>query len=160
MAKSLNLCQFIGNIGKDPETSYPASGSAITKFSIACSDDYKDKNTGQMVQQTNWINVVAFGRLAEIVGEYCRKGSKVYVSGKQVTRKWTDQSGADRYSTEIVANDLQMLDGKRDDSPTQAAPQPPQQPDYRGHTGSNQANPTSAPAQPQNFDSFDDDLPF
>jgi single-strand DNA-binding protein len=112
MAKDLNQCNFIGRLGKDVELKYMASGSAVANFSIACSDDYKNKNTGEKVEQTNWINVVAFGRLAEIIGEYCHKGSRVFVSGKQSTRKWQDQSGADKWTTEITANDIQMLDGK------------------------------------------------
>lgn len=111
MAKSLNLCQFIGHIGKDVDISYMPNGKAVAKFSIACADDYKDQQ-GKKVERTNWINVVAFDKVAEIIGEFCRKGSKIYVSGKQVTRKWQAQDGTDRYSTEIVATDMQMLDSK------------------------------------------------
>lgn len=153
MAKSLNLCQFIGNMGKDPEVKYLPDGKAVSNFSIACADDYKDAQ-GKKVEKTNWIPCVAFGRVGEIVGEYCRKGSKVYVSGKQVTRSWQDQAGQTRYATEIVVSELQMLDSKPEGA------QAPAQ-DYRGHTGSNQANPTSAPTQPPaGFDNFDDDIPF
>ncbi len=104
MSKDLNLCQFIGRIGKDIELKYMPNGDAVANFSIACGDDYKDKQTGQKVEQTNWINVVAFRRLAEILGEYCNKGDQVYISGKQRTRKYQAQDGSDRYSTEIVAN--------------------------------------------------------
>ena len=115
MSKDLNQANFIGRLGRDPETRFMPSGGEVANFSIACGDDYRDKKTGQKVEQVNWINIVAFGRLAEIVGEYLKKGSKVYVSGKQVTRKWQDKTtGADRYTTEIVAGDLQMLDSRGD----------------------------------------------
>ena len=119
MSKDVNKCLFIGRLGKDPEQKAMPNGNAVVNFSIACSDDYKDKNSGQTVEQTNWINVVAFGKLAEIIGQYCNKGSKVYVEGKQVTRKWQDQSGADRYTTEIVASEMQMLDSRQDSAPAQ-----------------------------------------
>lgn len=112
--KDLNLCQFIGRLGKDLELRYSASGSAVANFSIACSDDYK--KDGEKVEQTNWINIVIFGKLADIAGQYLKKGSQVYISGKQVTRKWQDQSGNDRYSTEIVANEMQLLGGRSGDS--------------------------------------------
>lgn len=123
MSKDLNSCNFIGRLGRDPEVKYANSGAAIVNFSIACGDDYKDKS-GQKVEQTNWINVVAFGKLAEIIGQWVKKGSQVYISGKQVTRKWQDKEGQDRYSTEIVANDMQML-GSKSDAPQQAPKQAP-----------------------------------
>ena len=99
MSKDLNLCQFIGRLGKDPEVRYTPDGKAVANFSIACSDDYKAKS-GEKIEQTNWIKIVAWGRLAEICGEYLKKGSQVYIAGKQVTRKWQDKDGNDRYSTE------------------------------------------------------------
>ena len=145
MAKDLNQCNFIGRIGKDIELKYMPSGKAVANFSIACSDDYKNKETGQQVEQTNWVNIVAFGRLAEIIGEYCHKGSKVFVSGKQVTRKWQDQSGADKWTTEINANDLQMLDSRNSDSSSIEKP------------NATAAKP-EAPAPSAN--DFDDDIPF
>ncbi len=111
MSKDLNQCNFIGRLGKDPEIKYTAGGSAIANFNLACGDDYKDKQ-GQKVEQTNWIRVVAFGKLAEIIAEWVKKGSQIYISGKQVTRKWQDQSGNDRYTTEIVANEMLMLGGR------------------------------------------------
>ena len=145
MAKDLNSCNFIGRLGKDPEVKVLGNGNTVANFSIACSDDYKDKS-GEPVQQTNWINITAYGKLGEICGQYLTKGSQVYVSGKQVTRKWQDQSGADRYSTDINISDMQMLGSKGDSSnEQQSSPsQAPQQPQ----------------AKPQNFDDFDDDLPF
>jgi len=147
MAKDLNDCSFIGRLGKEPKMVTTQSGSTIANFSIACSDDYNDKNTGQKVDQTNWINIVAFGNLAEIIGQYLKKGSRIYVSGKQVTRKWQDQSGVDKYTTEIVANEMQMLDSKPDGQ-QQGQQQAQQQ--------------QAAPQQQQGgqFDSFDDDIPF
>lgn len=124
MSKDLNLCQFIGRLGADPEVSYTPSGSAVANISLACGDDYKDKNTGEKVEQTNWIRIVMFGRLAEIAGQYLTKGSQIYVSGKQVTRKWQAKDGSDRYTTEIVASDMQMLgqsQGQRVDTSAQAS---------------------------------------
>jgi single-strand DNA-binding protein len=113
MSKDLNQCNFIGRIGKDIDLKYMPNGNAVANFSIACGDDYKDKN-GQKVEQTNWINIVLFGKRAEVLSQYCGKGSRIFVTGKQTTRKWQDQSGADRYTTEVVASDFQMLDGKSD----------------------------------------------
>ena len=125
MSKDLNQCNFIGRLGKDIELKYTANGSAVANFSIACSDDYKDKS-GNKVEQTNWINVVIFGKLAEIAGQYLEKGKQCYISGKQVTRKWQDQSGNDRYSTEIVANEMQLLGGRSDSAPQQRQQPTPQ----------------------------------
>lgn len=136
MSKDLNQCNFIGRLGKDIELRYMPSGGAVANFSVACSDDYKDKTTGQAVEQTNWINVVAFGKLAEIMGQYLQKGSKVFISGKQRTRKWQDQSGQDKYTTEIVANEMQMLDSRSDGiqnaKPQQARPEKNQAPSVNG----------------------------
>ena len=88
MSKDLNQCNFIGRLGKAPELKYLPDGGAVVNISIACGDDYKDKNSGSKMEQTNWINVVAFRRLAEIIGEYCHKGSRIFITGKQITRKW------------------------------------------------------------------------
>ena len=150
MANDLNQCQFIGRLGKDPEQESMPNGNAVTKLSLAVGEKYKDKNTGQNVENTEWIRVVAFGRLAEIMGQYLTKGSKIYLSGKMKTRMW-EKDNQKHYSTEIIANSMQMLDSK------------PAQQDYRGHTGSNQANPTYQQPQqqaPGGFDDFDDDIPF
>lgn len=147
MSKDLNLCQFIGRLGNDVDMRHTASGSAVANLNIACSDDYKNKDSGEQVEQTNWIRVVAFGRLAEIMGEYLRKGSQVYISGKQVTRKWQDKEGNDRYTTEIVANEMQMLGGK--DSSTS---------DRAANNRSDQ-NPQTTPAT-GSADEFSDDIPF
>ena len=113
MSKDLNLCQFIGRLGQDPELKYMPSGSAVVNLSLACGDSYKDKS-GEKVEHTEWVRVSAFGKLAEIIGQYLEKGSQVYISGQMRTRKWQDQSGQDRYTTEIIARDMQMLGSKGD----------------------------------------------
>jgi len=105
MSKDLNNCSFIGRLGRDIELKYTPSGEAVANFSIACGDDYKDKN-GQKVEQTNWINIVMFSKRAELAAQYLKKGSRLYVSGKQITRKWQDKNNQDRYTTEIVANEM------------------------------------------------------
>ena len=106
MANDLNQCNFIGRLGKDPEIRSTGTGTRVANFSIAVGWKSKDK------EGVEWVNIVAFGKLAEIIGQYLTKGSRIFVSGKQRTRKWQDQSGQDKYSTEIVANELQMLDSK------------------------------------------------
>lgn len=110
--RGVNKVILVGNLGQDPETRYMPSGGAVTNVSIATSETWKDKNSGQMQERTEWHRVVFFNRLAEIAGEYLKKGTKVYVEGSLRTRKWQDQSGNDRYTTEIVANEMQMLDAR------------------------------------------------
>ena len=112
MARGINKVILIGNVGADPEVRYATNGNAITTISIATSESWKDKTSGEMQERTEWHRVVFFNRLAEIAGEYLKKGSKVYAEGSLRTRKWQDQSGADRYTTEIVANSMQMLDSR------------------------------------------------
>ena len=112
MAKGVNKVILIGNLGNDPEIKATNSGVCVANISIATDESYKDKTTGQMVPKTEWHRVVMFDKLAEIVQSYLKKGSKVYIEGKLETRKWQDQSGADRYTTEIKANTMQMLDSK------------------------------------------------
>ena len=139
MANDLNQCNFIGNLGADPETRFTQGGTSVTNFRIAVGWKSKDK------EGTEWVTVVAWGKLSEICAEYLRKGSKVFISGSMRTRKWQDQQGNDRYSTEIVADRMQMLDGR---SSGDSAPQAQQQP--------RQQQPASAPA----VDDFEDDVPF
>ena len=112
MARGINKVILVGNLGADPEVKYMPSGSAVANVSLATTDSWKDKNTGQQQDRTEWHRVVFFNRLAEIVGEYLRKGSQVYVEGRLQTRKWQDKQGVDRYTTEIVANEMQMLGGR------------------------------------------------
>ena len=112
MARGINKVILVGNLGNDPEVRYMPNGGAVATISVATSDSWKDKQTGEMQDRTEWHRVVFFSRLAEIVGEYLRKGSKIYVEGSLRTRKWQDKNGADRYTTEIVASEMQMLDSK------------------------------------------------
>lgn len=172
MARGINKVIIVGNCGSDPETRYTPGGSAITNISVATSESWKDKQTGQQQEKTEWHRIVFFNRLAEIAGEYLRKGSQVYVEGKLQTRKWQDQSGNDRYSTEIVANEMQMLGGRGGDSGG-FAPQG-QQGGYGGGQqggqqgggyGGGQPQQASRPAPqaqpvPPAMDDFDDDIPF
>ena len=110
----INKVIIIGNLGADPEIRHTAGGSAVANFTVATSETWKDKNTGEKQESTEWHRVVAFSRLAEIIEQYLRKGSKVYIEGKLQTRKWQDREGNDRWTTEIVARELQMLDSKGD----------------------------------------------
>jgi single-strand DNA-binding protein len=116
----LNKVQLIGRLGADPETRYMPSGSAVTNLRIATSETWKDKQTGDKQERTEWHSVAFFGRLAEVAAEYLRKGSQCYVEGKLRTRKWQDRDGNDRYTTEIVANELVMLGSRRSEQPKQA----------------------------------------
>ncbi|MEM1145165.1 MAG: single-stranded DNA-binding protein [Pseudomonadota bacterium] len=111
-SRGVNKVILVGNLGADPETRFLPSGGSVTNVSLATSETWKDKQTGQPQERTEWHRVVFFNRLAEIAGEYLRKGSKVYVEGALRTRKWQDQSGQDRYTTEIVGNEMQMLDSR------------------------------------------------
>ena len=155
MSKDLNQCNFIGRLGRDPDVKFMPSGKAVVNFSIACGDDYKDKQSGQKVEKTNWINVVAFDRLAEVIGEYLKKGSKVYVTGKQVTRKWSDpNTGTPRYTTEIVANDMQMLDSRNDGGEPLPNRAPQQQAPAQQAPAQNQQQ--GQPNQSAGFDDFEE----
>ena len=111
-SRGVNKVILVGNLGADPETRFMPSGGSVTNVRLATSETWKDKQTGQQQERTEWHRVVFFNRLAEIAGEYLRKGSNVYVEGSIRTRKWQDQSGQDRYTTEIVGNDMQMLDSR------------------------------------------------
>lgn len=159
MARGINKVILVGNVGVDPDVRYLPNGNAVTTLSIATSESWKDKQTGEKQERTEWHRVVCFNRLGEIAGEYVRKGSKLYVEGSLRTRKWQDQQGQDRYTTEIVANDIQMLDSKTggsgsyDDS-MQAPPQHSQQAPRRA------APAASAQAAQDAFDELDDDIPF
>ncbi|MRX28596.1 single-stranded DNA-binding protein [Kangiella sp. HZ709] len=152
-SRGVNKVILVGNLGKDPEVRYTPDGRGIANLTIATSETWKDKNTGQQQEKTEWHRVVIFGKLAEIAGEYLRKGSQVYLEGKLQTRKWQDQSGADRYTTEVVLDFngvMQMLGGRQGGGEAAfggqgSAPQKPQQ---------------QAPVAPPVDDDFDDDIPF
>ena len=168
MAKDLNKWMGIGRLGKDPEIRYTQSGMACASLSIACGDDYKDKNTGQKVEKTEWVSISAFGRLAEIIGEYVKKGSKVYIEGKFTTRKWQDQAGQDRYTTEIVASEMQMLDSRETGNAQQSPQHSNTSATAPAHRGAAPSRPNAgAPRAVQShseptdniFDDFDDELP-
>jgi single-strand DNA-binding protein len=146
MARGINKVILVGNLGADPETRYTPSGSAVTKIRIATSESWKDRQTGERQERTEWHRIVFFGRLAEIAGEYLKKGSQVYVEGSLRTDKWQDQSGQDRYTTEIVANEMQMLGGRA------GAGAPASSDDSRGF-GSAEPSTAREPA-------LDDDIPF
>ncbi len=152
---SVNKAILIGRLGKDPETRYMTNGEAVTNVSLATSENYKDKN-GEKQERTEWHNLVFYRRLAEIAGEYLKKGSLIYVEGRIQTRKWQDKEGKDRYTTEIVANEMKMLGGKSSGGSfevveNQAAP-------ARNVPAAKPA--AAAPAGKGNFDNFDDDIPF
>jgi single-strand DNA-binding protein len=149
MSRGVNKVIIVGNCGRDPETRYSASGSAVTTLSVATSEQWKDKQTGENKEHTEWHRVKFFGRLAEIAGEYLRKGSQVYVEGRLKTDKYTDKDGVERYSTDIIANEMQMLGSK---------------PSGAGSTKPASERPAAAPAgasAPHQAGAFsDDEIPF
>ena len=172
MARGINKVILIGNLGQDPETRYMPSGGAVTNVTLATSETWKDKTTGQPQERTEWHRVVFYNRLGEMAGEYLKKGSKVYVEGSLRTRKWQGQDGQDRYTTEIVASEMQMLDsrggaggGMNDGSYNQAPPQQRQPQQAAAPQQQNQNQPPQQQNQPPqppagSFDDFDDDIPF
>ena len=176
MARGVNKVILIGNLGADPETRFMPSGGAVTNVRLATSESWKDKQSGQMQERTEWHRVVFFNKLGEIAGEYLKKGSKVYIEGSIRTRKWQGQDGQDRYTTEIVANDMQMLDGRGDGGGGQGGGYASQgnQGGYQNQNqNENYGGGSAAPQQNQNpgqgqnqggfsgpADDFDDDIPF
>lgn len=134
---SVNSCTFIGHLGKDPEVRHMPNGDPIANFSIACTESWKDKS-GDKQEKTEWVRISAFGKLAEIIGNYLKKGSLVYINGKMQTRKWQNKDGVDQYTTEIIANDMKMLGGKPE--------------------GKQETKPK--PVEHQPGDDFEDDIPF
>jgi len=156
MARGINKVILVGNLGQDPETRAMPSGKAVTNVRIATSDSWRDKQTGEQKEQTEWHSVVFFDRLAEIAAEYLRKGSQVYVEGRLRTRKWQDKTGNDRYTTEIVGNEMQMLGGRGGGA-------------GGGSGGGGSSRPAPAPADEyaqtaaagaKGDDALDDDIPF
>mgnify|MGYP005723648571 CR=1 FL=1 len=161
--RGVNKVIIVGNLGQEPETRYMPSGGAVTNISIATSESWKDKSSGQMQERTEWHRVVFFNRLAEIAGEYLKKGSKVYIEGSLRTRKWQDQSGSDRYTTEIVANEMQMLDSRGSGQAGDAGGFEgyDQMPEAHG-SGAKPAQPSapSPASQSPAVSDFEDDIPF
>jgi len=144
MARGVNKVILVGNLGADPEVKYMPNGNAVANVTIATSESWKDKQSGEQKDKTEWHRVVFFRRLAEIAGEYLKKGSQVYLEGKLQTRKWQDKNGNDRYTTEIIANEMQMLGGRGGGSSDFAAA----------------SSAAAAPAPAAAGEQFDDDIPF
>lgn len=156
---SVNKVILVGNLGRDPEVRYTPDGGAVCNISIATTSQWKDKSTGERREETEWHRVVFYNRLAEIAGEYLRKGRSVYVEGRLRTRKWQDKdTGQDRYATEIVGDQMQMLGG-RDDNQQAAHPAQAQRP-TQGQNSYAQASGGSMRHQPNNLADLDDDIPF
>jgi len=158
MARGVNKVILIGNLGRDPEVRYTPDGRAVANVTLATSEQWKDRQSGENQERTEWHRIVMFGRLAEIAGEYLKKGRQIYIEGKLQTRKWQGQDGQDRYTTEIVANEMQMLGGGASGGGSA---------DFGGGNQAPSA-PQQAPQKPQGasgaggggFDDFDDDIPF
>lgn len=148
MARGINKVIIIGNLGSDPEVRYLPSGAPVAALSVATSESWKDKQSGELQTRTEWHRIALFNRLAEIAGEYLKKGSKVYIEGSLRTRKWEDKNGVERYTTEIVGAELQMLDS-RGGAGQQVPPTSSKAPSYE-----------SAPSGAAPSDNFDDDVPF
>ena len=161
MARGINKVIIVGNCGQDPETRYMPSGGAVTNLSLATTESWKDKNTGQQQERTEWHRVVFFNRLAEIAGEYVKRGSKIYVEGSLRTRKWQDRdSGQDRYTTEIVANEMQMLDSKGSSAGDVSASQPNPSSSFSVEKSKSSQNLNTNTNNSSNLSDFDDDIPF
>jgi single-strand DNA-binding protein len=157
MARGVNKVILVGNLGKDPEVRYSPNGGAVANITLATSESWKDKNTGEKQEKTEWHRVVFFGRLAEIAGEYLKKGAQIYIEGRLQTRKWQDKEGKDRYTTEIVAGEMQML-GSREGRGGSSA-EFDQSADEGQSRGSGRA-PAAAGAGKSGGGDFDDDIPF
>jgi single-strand DNA-binding protein len=154
---TINKVILIGNLGRDPETRYTQGGSAVTNLRIATAESWKDRQTGEQQERTEWHSVVCFARLGEIAGEYLRKGSKVYIEGRLQTRKWQDKEGHDRYSTEIVANEMQMLDSRGGGESGEA---PSMRQGGAASAPRNRPEPQYDSSATSDFGDIDDDIPF
>jgi single-strand DNA-binding protein len=156
MARGINKVILVGNLGNDPDTRYSQGGSAITTISVATSESWRDKQSGEMQERTEWHRVKFFGKLAEIAAEYLRKGSQVYIEGSLRTDKYTDKNGVERYTTDIIASEMQMLGGRGGGEGGERAPRPQRQ----ESSAAPRRQPAQAPAAPDFGDGFDDDIPF
>jgi single-strand DNA-binding protein len=150
MARGINKVILIGNLGADPEVRYMPSGGAVTNVTLATSDSWKDKQSGEQHDRTEWHRVVFFNRLAEIAGEYLKKGSKIYLEGRLQTRKWQDKNGQERYTTEIIASEMQMLDGRGGNVTADSHP-------HQTNMSHESSSKMPMDSMPENFD---DDIPF
>jgi single-strand DNA-binding protein len=153
MSNDLNYCSFIGRLGADPETRYSPNGDAVASFRIAVGSTWRDKSSGEKRESTEWVSITAFGKLGEIVGEYCKKGGQVFVSGRMKTDKYTDKEGVERYSTKIIADKMQLLGGKRDGDSA------PHETGSERHERKAVVKPAAQGASGA-FDDFADDIPF
>ncbi len=165
MARGVNKVILIGNLGQDPDTRYTPNGNAVVNLNLATDESYKDRQSGQLVPKTEWHRIVMFGKIAEIAGQYLRKGSKVYIEGKLQTRKWTNKEGQDVYTTEVVVDingQMQMLDSRGGDSggASQGAPAGRPQQSSQAPAQSQQPQPSQGSSMPEPIDDFDDDIPF
>lgn len=151
MARGINKVILVGNLGREPETRFTPDGLAVTNLAVATSEGWKDKNTGQMQERTEWHRVVLYSRLAEVASEYLKKGSKIYIEGKLRTNKWQDKSGNDRYTTEIIASEMQMLDGRGAGANNGG---------YAPSQSNNQSASNNQHQPEMASDNFDDDIPF
>jgi|SRR5579863_8076915 len=151
MARGVNKVILIGNLGKDPEIRYAPNGGAVANVTVATSESWKDKATGEKQERTEWHRVVFFGRLAEIVGEYLKKGAQVYLEGRLQTRKWQDKEGKERYTTEVVASEMQML-GSRQAGDASAS--------FSQEAGFSDEKPSARESRTSSAEDFDDDIPF
>ena len=156
MARGVNKVILVGNLGKDPETRYMPSGSAVTNLTLATSESWKDKQSGDQQERTEWHKIAMFGRLAEIAAEYLRKGSQVYIEGKIRTRKWQDKEGKDRYTTEIIADQMQMLGGRGGGGGASSEPREPRSTSRQAPAEDR----STAPVEDAGGGEFDDDIPF
>lgn len=154
MARGINKVILVGNIGKDPEIRYAPNGGAVANLSVATSESWKDKTSGEKQERTEWHRVVFFGKLAEIANEYLKKGAQIYVEGRLQTRKWQDKEGKERYTTEIVGSELQMLGGRGAGGSSEGMPDAA----YESPAATHRREPT-APAK-GGVEDFDDDIPF
>ena len=152
MARGINKVILVGNLGQDPETRYMPSGGAVTNFTLATNESWKDKQSGEQKERTEWHRVAMFNRLAEVAAEYLRKGSQVYVEGKLRTRKWQDRDGNDRYTTEVIADEMQMLGGRGGSFESGGG--------GAGAASGGGSQGSGGPPNPPPADDFDDDIPF
>ena len=156
MARGINKVILVGNLGQDPETRYMPSGKAVTNLRLATSDSWKDKQTGDMQERTEWHSIVMYDKLGEIAAEYLRKGSQVYIEGKIRTRKWQDKEGKDRYTTEVIADQMQMLGGRGGGGGASSEPREPRSTQRQAPAEDR----STAPVEDAGGGEFDDDIPF
>ena len=160
MARGINKVILVGNLGADPDTRYMPSGKAVTNIRVATSESWKDKQTGDMQERTEWHSIVMYDKLGEIAAEYLRKGSQVYIEGKIRTRKWQDKEGKDRYTTEVIADQMQMLGGRGGGGGASSEPREPRSAARQAPASEERSDRSAAPVDEAGGGEFDDDIPF